>query len=77
MKFMDLFYTERCSFCGTDLINEKTYIVRDETDSGVASALSSREPELHSAVNCPKCGLQKVLGKYYRPCEQKERKNDK
>lgn len=74
MKFMDLFYTERCSFCGTALINEKTYIVRDETDCGVASAISNREPELHSAVDCPKCGLQKVLGKYYRPCEQKENK---
>ena len=53
----------RCDFCGTVLTNEKCHTVRGKMMEGLAAALSSSgEPTLYDAVDCPKCGKQKIVG---------------
>lgn len=53
----------RCEFCGTELTNEKCYTARGKKVEGlVAASSSSEEPTLYDAVDCPKCGKQKIVG---------------
>lgn len=53
----------RCEFCGTELTNEKCYIARGKKFEGLVAAVSSsEEPTLYDAVDCPKCGKQKIVG---------------
>ena len=54
-------YKQRCEFCGESLMNEKCYVVREKVPTGFA-ALSSEEPTLLDAVDCPKCGRQRLIG---------------
>jgi uncharacterized protein with PIN domain len=54
-------YKQRCEFCGESLMNEKCYTVREKVPTGFA-ALSSEEPTLLDAVDCPKCGRQRLIG---------------
>lgn len=73
----------RCDFCGTVLTNEKCHTVRGKMMEGLAAALSSsEEPTLYDAVDCPKCGKQKIVGVREREypiivlCEQKEEEKE-
>lgn len=59
--------SNRCSFCRAALINQRVYIARDKETQGLTAALGSEEPTLYSAVNCPRCGKQHIIGEYYRP----------
>ena len=66
MKLLDKLFSARCENCGTPLINQKVYTVREETRTGLCGAFSSDEPKLFDAIDCPKCGMQKILGRRYR-----------
>lgn len=66
MKIIDRIRSERCAFCKTTLINQKVYVARERICTGFVSAFSSDEPKLLSAVDCPRCGKQKIIGEYYR-----------
>lgn len=57
-----------CAVCGAemDLTAARHYVVRDGTTAGLASALSSAEPVLYDAFDCPQCGCQNVMGERKR-----------
>lgn len=65
----------KCEFCGTDLIKPgcyvpKCYIARGKSVRGLTVALSSsEEPTLYDAIDCPRCGKQKILGVRERSCD--------
>ena len=69
MKLLDKLFSTRCENCGTPLIDQKVYIAREETTTGICDAFSSEEPKLFDAIDCPKCGRQKILGRRYRLCD--------
>ncbi len=64
-KLYDWLNTDRCSFCRTALISQKVYVARDRIGTGLVNAFSSNEPMLYNAVDCPRCGKQTILGRYY------------
>ena len=66
MTLLDKLFSARCENCGTPLINQKVYTVREKTSTGLCGAFSSDEPQLFDAVDCPRCGKQKILGRRYR-----------
>ena len=76
MRLSDWLFSTRCDNCNHMLINQKVYTVREETPTGICNALSSDEPKLYDAVDCPRCGRQKVLGRRYRLCDMWGDKND-
>ena len=65
-KIIEWFVAERCQFCNTSLINQKVYTARGTLTTGIATSFSYVEPELFDAVDCPRCGKQKILGKRER-----------
>lgn len=65
-------YKQKCEFCGESLMNEKCYTIREKVPMGFA-ALSSEEPTLLDAVDCPKCGRQRLIGIRARAIEQEEK----
>ena len=53
-----------CDICGFEiwLSDERTYIARDDTETGLTAAvISKKEPHLFDAIDCPYCGCQKIL----------------
>ena len=68
MRIRDIIRTERCEFCKTALINQKSYIARDNTSTGgfTAALCGGNEPVIYDAVDCPRCGKQRILGKRKR-----------
>ena len=70
MKLLDKLFSARCENCGTPLINQKVYTTREETPTGIYGAFSSEEPKLFDAIDYPKCGMQKILGRRYRAVEK-------
>ena len=68
-------YKQRCEFCGESLTNEKCYTVREKVPTGFA-ALSSEEPTLLDAVDCPKCGRQRLIGIRARAIVIREEEGD-
>ncbi len=65
MKLRDFIFSARCDNCHEPLINQKVYTARGNITSGLCSAFSSDEPVLYDAVDCPRCGRQRILGKQY------------
>lgn len=70
MKLFDKLFSARCENCGTPLIDQKVYIAREETATGICGAFQLNEPKLFDAIDCPKCGMQKILGRRYRELER-------
>ena len=70
MKVLDKLFSARCENCGTPLIDQKVYIAREDTATGICGAFASTEPKLFDAIDCPKCGMQKILGRRYRELEK-------
>lgn len=65
MKLKDWLFSARCKNCNTPLIEQKVYTARDRIPTGLCNALSSEEPQLFDAVDCPRCGMQRILGRRY------------
>lgn len=65
-KLHDWIFSERCKFCNEKLINQKVYVVRETTSIGLGNLITCPEPILYDAVDCPRCGKQMILGRYYR-----------
>lgn len=70
MKLLDKLFSARCENCGTPLIDQKVYIAREEVATGICGAFQLEEPKLFDAIDCPKCGRQKLLGRRYRAVEK-------
>ena len=70
MKLLDKLFSARCENCGTPLIDQKAYIAREEVATGICGAFQSDEPKLFDEIDCPKCGMQKILGRRYRELER-------
>lgn len=70
-------YGRRCSECNWPLTNARIYLVREDSQiGGITAAISGTlETELKEAINCPICGHQNIIGKFYRPLET-ESQND-
>lgn len=64
-KLYDWLFSTRCSHCNTMLIHQKVYVAREPSTSGVGNVISYTEPKLYNAVDCPLCGKQTILGRYY------------
>lgn len=64
-------YGRRCSECNWPLKDAHIYLVRnDDRIGGITAALTgSLEGELKEAIDCPICGHQNIIGKYYRPLD--------
>ena len=60
----------KCKICGTEFpaINERHYISRDLTKTGLGAVLGSKdEPSLFDAFDCPNCGCQTIAQqRFYR-----------
>ena len=69
-------YGRRCSECNWPLNGAHIYIVReDEQIGGITAAFTgSHEGELKEAIDCPICGHQNIIGKFYRPLEPETEK---
>lgn len=64
-------YGRRCSECNWPLKDAHIYLVRDDDRiGGITAALTgSQEGELKEAIDCPICGHQNIIGKFYRPLD--------
>ena len=52
-----------CDICGFEIwiSDKKTYIARNDMESGLTAAIAHKEPQLFDAIDCPYCGCQKIL----------------
>ena len=62
-------YSRRCSECNWPLKDAHIYLVREDERGISASITGSLEEELKEAIDCPICGHQNIIGKFYRPLE--------
>lgn len=64
-----------CHICGRDfpLIDVENYVARDaNSTTGLAAAISGKEPTIYDAMDCPFCGCQNIIQerkRYYDPVQ--------
>lgn len=75
-KLHDWIFSARCKFCHEKLINQKVYVVRETSTTGLGNLVTYTKPVLYEAVNCPRCGKQMIIGKHLRIIDGEVKKNE-